>query len=203
MIGIIDYQMGNLASLTNSLGYLGFDAKVIQHADQVRTADRLILPGVGAFGDACDHLQKSGMDAAIREFVQSGKWLFGICLGLQLLFETSEESAGAAGLGLLKGSVQKFDQDMAAYPIKIPHMGWNYLNFTRDHALFNGVQNRERLYFVHSFYAVCSPLITVATSSYGYDFACAVAHENIAALQPHPEKSHSVGLKILQNFAEL
>jgi glutamine amidotransferase len=161
------------------------------------------LPGVGAFGDAANHLRQSGMDEAIKAFVGVGKPLLGVCLGLQLLFESSEESPSAIGLGLLKGAIKRFEPAKAAHAIKIPHMGWNKLVVARHSPLFEGVSSGDRLYFVHSFHAVCDENIVIGKAFYGYEFACAVQSGAIYAIQPHPEKSHNIGLQILKNFADL
>jgi glutamine amidotransferase len=195
--------MGNLASLLNSLKKIGKEAKIVREPDELSACDRAILPGVGAFGDAADHLKESAMDEAIKTFVAKGKPLLGVCLGLQLLFESSEESPKAIGLGLLKGTVKRFDPTKAAHAIKIPHMGWNKLNIARSSPLFEGVSDGDRLYFVHSYHAVCDESIAIGRAFYGYEFVCAVQSANIYAIQPHPEKSSDVGLRILKNFAEL
>ena len=202
-IGIIDYQMGNLASLINSVAQIGHKAEVVRDAQKLSQYGKLILPGVGAFGDAADHLKQSGLDEAIKSYVSEGGWLFGICLGMQMLFAASEESPGKAGLGLLPGGVKRFDPLRAAHPIKIPHMGWNRLKLHHHSPLFAGIEEGERLYFVHAYHAECDAAYTVASCFYGYDFTAAVQHENLLGLQPHPEKSHTAGLKILKNFAEL
>lgn len=202
-IGIIDYQMGNLASLINSVEKVGFQAEVIRDPDALKRFEKLILPGVGAFGDAADHLKESGLDEAIKAHVAAGKWLFGICLGMQMLFKSSEESPGKTGLSLLPGSVKRFDPARAAHPIKIPHMGWNRLRLHHHSPLFNGTREGERLYFVHAYHAECDAAQMIASCFYGYEFAAAVQHDNLLGLQPHPEKSHTAGLKILKNFAEL
>ncbi|GHV02138.1 imidazole glycerol phosphate synthase subunit HisH [Campylobacterota bacterium] len=202
-IGIVDYQMGNLASLQNSLAVIGSAARIVRDPCELRSLDKLILPGVGAFGDAADHLHKSGLDEAITAFVRAGKPLFGICLGMQMLFERSEESIGAKGLGLLAGEVKRFDPTQAAHPIKIPHMGWNAVHTRHKSPLFEGLNDGDRLYFVHSFHAVCNESETILSAFYGYEFPAAVGHDNIFGLQPHPEKSHKTGLEILQNFTEL
>ncbi|MDR2905459.1 MAG: imidazole glycerol phosphate synthase subunit HisH [Helicobacteraceae bacterium] len=201
MIGVVDYQMGNLASLINSLAKIDRAAFVARKADDLAHCEKLILPGVGAFGDAAKHLKESGLDEAIKDFVRSGRYILGVCLGLQIMFEGSEESEGAAGLGFFKGKVTRFDPARAAHPIKIPHMGWNEIISRRPSRLFTNLADRERLYFVHSYHA---PLEAAsATSFYGYDFASAVESDNIFGVQPHPEKSHNAGLTILRNFADM
>ncbi|MDR1452159.1 MAG: imidazole glycerol phosphate synthase subunit HisH [Helicobacteraceae bacterium] len=201
MIGIVDYKMGNLASLLNSLNKIGAEAKIVKEPSELALCDRAALPGVGAFGDAADHLKQSGMDKAIKEFAQSGKPLLGVCLGLQLLFERSEESPNALGLGLLKGTIRRFDPLKAAHSIKIPHMGWNKTLFTRPSPLFSGLESGVRLYFVHGYHVVCDESVVIARAFYGYEFVCAIESGNIFAIQPHPEKSHDAGLRVLTNFA--
>jgi glutamine amidotransferase len=202
VIAVVDYKMGNLASLLNSLKSIGAEAKIVRDPSELSRCDRAILPGVGAFGDAAEHLKTSGLDEAIGVFARSGKALLGVCLGLQLLFESSEESPKARGLGLLRGRVKRFDPLKAAHPIKIPHMGWNKLLITRQTPLFEGVSSGDRLYFVHSYHAVCDDeSIVIAKAFYGNEFVCAIQSDNIFAIQPHPEKSHNIGLRILKNFA--
>ena len=204
MIGIIDYKMGNLASLRNSFEKIGVPVRVLHAPEELAGCDKIVLPGVGAFGDAADHLAQYGFDKALAEFVATGKPLLGICLGMQLLFAASEESPGAKGLGLVDGTVKRFDKNRAAHPIKIPHMGWNRMEIRHDSPLFAGLENGFYLYFVHGYHgADCPDNETVATCYYGYDFPAAVAKGNVFGLQPHPEKSHETGLKILKNFAEL
>ena len=201
-IGIIDYQMGNLASLVNSLAKVGHEAQIVRDPAAIASFGHLILPGVGAFGDAMAHLKESGMDEALKAYAQSGRWLLGICLGLQVLFEKSAESPGVEGLGLIPGEVVRFDPAQAVHPIKIPHMGWNRTEQQTPSPLFEGVDSGERLYFVHTYHALCGES-TIATACYGYRFTAAVNQNNLFGLQPHPEKSHNTGLKILKNFTEL
>ncbi len=203
MIGIIDYQMGNLASLVNSLERVGASGEIVRDPQSLERFSHLILPGVGAFGDAVGHLRESGMDRAILAHVERGGHLLGICLGLQVLFESSEESPGVAGLGLLPGRVVRFDPKRAAYPIKIPHMGWNRLSGEVRSPLFDCVEAGERLYFVHAYHISCPDSIVSARADYGYPFVAAVSKGNLYGIQPHPEKSHTAGLQILKNFTEL
>lgn len=209
MIAIVDYGMGNLRSVQKALQKLGFDAEITTDADEVRRADKLILPGVGAFGAAMTNLRSAGLDVAIREFIESGKPFFGICLGLQLLFDFSEESWGAEreqGLGILRGKVVRFPEgltDGQGKPLKVPHIGWNALHFTRRDALFDGVEEGSHVYFVHSYFPVPEQdEVVTAVSDYGVTFCCAVRRDNVRAVQFHPEKSSTVGLRILRNFAE-
>ncbi|MDD5052815.1 MAG: imidazole glycerol phosphate synthase subunit HisH [Sulfuricurvum sp.] len=203
MIAIVDYNMGNLASVKNAFDLLG--EKVVVESDPVKlcTYDKLILPGVGAFADAMEHLKSRGMDEAIKEYASSGKYLLGICLGMQLLFESSEEFGVNEGLDLIKGRVVAFDTSRFITPLKVPHMGWNRM-FTTAHPLFEGLDSAHYLYFVHSYHALCSDQNdSIGESEYGYRFTSAVAHENVMGIQPHPEKSHDNGLTILKNFIKL
>lgn len=203
MIGIVDYNMGNLASVKNAFDLLGEKVIVESNPDKLGEYDKLILPGVGAFGDAMEHLKTRGMDQAVKEYAKSGKYLLGICLGMQLLFESSEEFGVTDGLGLIKGRVVAFDSSRFHTPLKVPHMGWNRM-FTKEHPLFEGLDEAHYLYFVHSYHAICSNAAdSIGESVYGYRFTSAVAHDNVMGIQPHPEKSHQNGLKILQNFIKL
>lgn len=203
MIGIVDYNMGNLASVKNAFDLLGEKVVVESDPDKLHTYDKLILPGVGAFADAMEHLKSRGMDQAVREYAQSGKYLLGICLGMQLLFESSEEFGISEGLGLIKGRVVAFDSSRFHTPLKVPHMGWNRM-FTKKHPLFDGLDEAHYLYFVHSYHAVCTDEEdSIGESVYGYRFTSAVAHNNVMGIQPHPEKSHENGLSILKNFINL
>lgn len=203
MIGIVDYNMGNLASVKNAFDLLGEKVSVESNPDKLGEYDKLILPGVGAFGDAMEHLKSRGMDQAVKEYAKSGKYLLGICLGMQLLFESSEEFGVTDGLSLIKGRVVAFDSSRFHTPLKVPHMGWNRM-FTKEHPLFEGLDEAHYLYFVHSYHAICSnDADSIGESVYGYRFTSAVAHNNVMGIQPHPEKSHQNGLKILQNFIKL
>ena len=203
MIAIVDYNMGNLASVKNAFDLLGEHVVVESDPDKLQTYDRIILPGVGAFGDAMEHLRERGMDQAVREYAQSGKYLLGICLGMQLLFESSEEFGISEGLGLIKGRVVAFDTSRFHTPLKVPHMGWNRM-FTQSHSLFEGLDEAHYLYFVHSYHALCTNASdSIGESVYGYRFTSAVAHDNVMGIQPHPEKSHQNGLNILKNFINI
>lgn len=203
MIGIVDYRMGNLASVMNALDQAGEKATIESDPDKLHQYDRIILPGVGAFADAMEHLQERGMDQAVKEYAASGKHLLGICLGMQLLFDSSEEFGFTKGLGLISGNVIAFDTGRFSSPLKVPHMGWNRM-FTKDHPLFKGMDEAHYLYFVHSYHAVCTNSEdSIGESVYGYRFTSAVGRENVMGIQPHPEKSHQNGLKILENFIRL
>ncbi|MBN2815854.1 MAG: imidazole glycerol phosphate synthase subunit HisH [Campylobacterales bacterium] len=203
MIGIVDYNMGNLASVQNAFLKLGTQTVVESNPEKFADYDKLILPGVGAFGDAMEHLRERKMIDSIKAFAASGKPVLGICLGMQLLFESSEEFGEHEGLGLIEGHVQAFDESEFAEKLKVPHMGWNRM-FTKEHPLFIGLDKEHYLYFVHSFHVVCkNKEDVIGETDYGYMFTSAVAHNNVMGIQPHPEKSHENGLKILENFINL
>ncbi len=199
--------MGNLASVINAFAKVGADATLESDPSKLNQYDKLILPGVGAFGDAMEHLKKNGMDEAVIAFAATGKPLLGICLGMQLLFESSEEFAedeyGTQGLGLIPGKVVAFDEDKFDHHLKVPHMGWNELFQQKETALFSELPKDFYLYFVHSFHAVCDNQYAIGKTHYGYEFVSAVQNGNVYGIQPHPEKSHANGLKIIENFAKL
>ena len=201
--------MGNLASVINAFEMIGANIAVESDPAQLKNYDKLILPGVGAFGDAMEHLQENGMDEAIKAYAQSGKPLLGICLGMQLLFESSEEFGNHKGLGLIEGKVVAFDKARFDQKLKVPHMGWNEMfqqHVGADQCvcpLFAGLDNEFYLYFVHSYHAVCEDQYAIGKTYYGYEFVSAVNKENIYGIQPHPEKSHENGLKIIKNFVTL
>ncbi len=203
MIGIVDYNMGNLASVKNAFAKLGQETVVESDPSKFKDYDKLVLPGVGAFGDAMEHLRERNMIEPLREFAKSEKYMLGICLGMQLLFESSEEFGSNEGLGLIKGKVVPFDMSKFDEPLKVPHMGWNKM-FTKEHPLFKNLDEGHYLYFVHSYHAVCdNEEDVIGTTEYGYSFASAVACGNVMGIQPHPEKSHKNGLHILENFINL
>ncbi len=203
MVAIVDYNMGNLASVQNAFKKVGIKADVESDPHKLKEYEKLILPGVGAFGDAMEHLKERGMDEALKEFAKSGKYMMGICLGLQLLFDSSEEFGKHQGLGLIQGEVKAFDTTKFLEPLKVPHMGWNRM-FTKEHPLFSGLDEEHYLYFVHSYHVVPKEQSNIiGTTIYGYEFVSAVAKENVLGIQPHPEKSHSNGLKIIENFSKL
>ena len=200
MIGIIDYGVGNLFSLKSSLEAIGQQVFVSGDARELEKADRLILPGVGAFGDAADKLRKTGLDAFVRQQAAAGKPLMGICLGMQLLFESSEDYGLHAGLGLLKGKVVAMEGKLPG-DLKIPHMGWNGLRITKpDSRLLQRIKEGDYVYFVHSFYASGCEDSLAADTEYGAAITAAVEKDNIFGCQFHPEKSGSVGLEILRGF---
>ncbi len=201
MIAIIDYGVGNLFSLCSSFKSLGADIIVTGDIKEIRKADKLILPGVGAFKDAADKLRSLGLDKVIKEEVAKGKAIMGICLGMQMLFEKSYEYGEHKGLGLLKGEVIGMNGTIPA-SLKIPHIGWNALHFVKDSPLFKYIKNGDCVYFVHSFYADGCDESLIATAEYGKELTAAVNKNNIFGCQFHPEKSGEVGLKILKAFCE-
>lgn len=203
MIAIVDYGVGNLFSLKSSLGMIGADALVTGDADEIRRADKIILPGVGAFEDAANKLRSTGLDKVVAEQAKSGKVMMGICLGMQLLFERSFEYGEHKGLGLIKGDVVDMRPVISA-ELKVPHIGWNALHMTKpEHPLFRYIQNGDCVYFVHSFYAANCDDALLATAEYGKELTAAVASDNVIGCQFHPEKSGKVGLNILRAFCEL
>ena len=203
MIAIIDYGVGNLFSLKSSLGMIGAQAVVSGDAQALRSADRLILPGVGAFGDARKKLAQTGLDAALCREAEQGKPVMGICLGMQMLFEKSLEYGEHEGLGLIPGEVVPMAGRLPA-GLKIPHIGWNALNMKRpDHPLMKYTDSGDCVYFVHSFFADHCAESVIATAEYGIDVTAAVARGNVLGCQFHPEKSGTVGLGILKAFCEL
>lgn len=202
MTVIIDYGVGNLFSLKSSFAAIGEDAVVTSDIDIIEKADRIILPGVGAFEDAIAKLRSGGLDVVLKEQAEKGKLLMGICLGMQLLFDKSYEYGEHLGLGLIKGEVRPF-KGVIRDELKIPHMGWNPLNIKKsDHPLLKYTNEGDCVYFVHSYYAVDCDEAVIATSKYDIDVTAAVAKGNIYGCQFHPEKSGEVGLKILKAFCE-
>lgn len=200
MIAIIDYGAGNLRSVRNALIHLGADVTTASTPDQMAGADKIVLPGVGAFGAGMDALRAAGFEEPICRAAQAGVPLLGICLGMQYLFESSDEMGQHRGLGLLPGRVTRFAFDQP----KVPHMGWNQLHLRRDHPLLDGVPDGGYAYFVHSYYVeAADPADVLAVTDYGIEFVSMVARGNVFGIQPHPEKSQSVGLRVLKNFMEL
>jgi imidazole glycerol-phosphate synthase subunit HisH len=219
MIAIIDYGAGNLGSVHKAFKHIGADVLVTADADVVARADKLVLPGVGAFAHCMAGLAGVRLAEATKTFITSGRPFLGICVGLQMLFEESEEMGSTPGLGVLPGRVVRFQFDdgrrttddgqicnpqSAVRNLKVPHVGWNVLDFREDAPLFQGLSQGDRVYFVHSYYPepADSSCVT-ATTDYGYAFCCAVQRGNVHATQFHPEKSGAVGLQILRNFAAL
>ena len=201
MIAVVDYGVGNLFSLTSSLSAIGAESIVTGDPERIRAADKIILPGVGAFEDARRKLSESGLDKVVIEEARRGKKLLGICLGMQMLFERSYEYGVHEGLGLLRGSVVGMEGRIPA-ELKIPHIGWNSLNIKKEHPIFKYVKEGDFVYFVHSYYAEGCEESLLATSEYGRELTAAVAFDNVTGTQFHPEKSGEVGLSILKAFWE-
>lgn len=200
MIAITDYGAGNLHSVKNALDYLGAKSIITGDADKIAAADKVILPGVGAFGDAMESLRKSGLDAVIKETAKSGKPLLGICLGLQLMFQKSEESPNVEGLGIFDGKIVKIPDR----GLKIPHIGWNDLEIAKSSRILKNLGDKPYVYFVHSYYLNADDESVVsAYTNYGERLGVAVERDNVFAVQFHPEKSGDTGLTILKNFTEI
>lgn len=202
MIAIVDYGVGNLFSLKSSFSAVGANAVVTGDKNEIRNADKIILPGVGAFGDAAEKLFQSGLAEVILNEAEKGKPIMGICLGMQLLFDKSYEYGEHKGLGLIHGNIRPI-ADVIPKGLKIPHIGWNALDFQKESPINKYINNGDFVYFVHSFYAADCEENTVATAEYGAPLTAAVQNKNVFGCQFHPEKSGEVGLKILRAFAEL
>ena len=202
MLAIIDYGVGNLFSLQCSLKKIGVEAVVTKDADVIKNADRIILPGVGAFGDAAEKLRATGLVDVIKEQAQSGKPFLGICLGMQLLFDKGYEYGEHDGLGFIKGNVIPLEGKIPA-ELNIPHMGWNALSLDKNCPLFKHIEDGHCVYFVHSYFATDCNESVVATAEYGIPVTAAVCKGNIFGCQFHPEKSGETGLKILKAFCEI
>lgn len=201
MIAVIDYDAGNIKSVEKAVQLLGQEVVVTRDRDEILGADKVILPGVGAFGDAMEKLRQYGLDQVIHEVVGNGTPFLGICLGLQLLFERSDETPGVEGLGVLKGEILKIPDTPG---LKIPHMGWNSLTFPREGRLFTNLPEEPYVYFVHSYYLkAADESIVTAVTEYGTTIHASVESGNVFACQFHPEKSSGVGLQILKNFVGL
>ena len=201
MIAIIDYDAGNIKSVEKALQSLGEEVIITRDEDVLLLADKVILPGVGAFGDAMERLNEYGLISVIKKIVENKTPFLGICLGLQLLFDSSEEAPGVKGLGILPGKIVRFPSDRG---LKIPQIGWNSLTQPNKGRLFKGIDDGEFVYFVHSYYLMAEDMSdVVATTEYGVTVHASVERDNIFACQFHPEKSSNVGLKILKNFIDL
>lgn len=199
MISIIDYGMGNLASVKNAFYKIGCEAEIVSEPEAIIAADKVVLPGVGAFADAIGHLRNKGIDQSLQEVVRKKIPLLGICLGMQLLFSESYENGLYKGLDIIPGTVEKF-----VIEHKVPHMGWNSIDMKADSKLFAGLSSGSFFYFVHSYYVIPQDSDVIAANcNYGLEFCCAVEKENIFATQFHPEKSSDCGLQILKNFGEI
>ncbi len=199
MIQIIDYGRGNLNNVVKSFMNFGYQAEIIDQPKSTKDISGLVLPGVGAFGDSMDSLNEKGFTSYIRDYVTSRKPFLGICLGLQLIFEQSDEFGVQKGIGLLKGRVIRFD-----IAEKVPHIGWNQVEFKKESGIFKEVPDESYFYFVHSYYVIPEdPSVTTTTSHYGIDFTSAIQYKNVYATQFHPEKSQKIGLQVIKNFGEL
>lgn len=200
MVAIIDYDAGNIKSVEKAIISLGEEAVITRDRDEILAADHVILPGVGAFGDAMEKIRNYGLEEVIAEVIHRNTPFLGICLGLQLLFESSEESVGVKGLGVLKGKIVRIPDDAG---LKIPHIGWNSLEYPKKGRLFEGIPENSYVYFVHSYYLQAEEDIVVATTEYATHIHASVEKGNVFACQFHPEKSSEVGLKILENFIHI
>lgn len=201
MVAIIDYGAGNLSSVKKALDFLGADNKITMDKNEILSASHVILPGVGSYGDAVISMRSKGIDDTVRIAAKSGKPFLGICLGLQLLFDGSEESPGVSGLGLLSGVISKIPNNSE---LKVPHVGWNSVSVKKTDGLFSNISNESYFYFVHSYYLHGAPKEIVAgKTDYGVPIECAVQQGNLWATQFHPEKSSEAGLKLLKNFLAL
>lgn len=203
MIAIVDYEMGNLRSVHKAFETQGYNASVTSSADAIKKADGLVLPGVGAFGDCLKNLREKGLLEPIKDFISSGRPFLGICLGLQALFNESEESPGVKGLGVFKGKVTKFSE-LPQNGLKVPQIGWNQIEFDHPTSVMKNVPQKSWFYFVHSYYVEPEDKdLNLVRSDYGVQFTAAVEKDNVFACQFHPEKSGELGLRIVRNFAEL
>lgn len=207
MIAIIDYDIGNLRSVQKALEHVGGDAQLITTPQQLARADKVVLPGVAAFGDAIEELRSLGLVEPLREAVARGMPFLGFCLGLQMLFDTSSENGMHEGLGILPGKVVRFDfssAELAGHSLSIPHMGWNQLRFSKNCPMLDGIDEDAYVYFAHSYHVVPDDETVIATTTdYGHEFVSSVWKDNIFATQFHPEKSQTVGLKLLENFVRI
>lgn len=207
MIAVVDYGMGNLRSVQKALEYVGLDACLTSDSSVIKTADALVLPGVGAFRDCMDNLKRLELEESIRFFIKTGKPFLGICLGLQVLFSTSEEFGLTEGFDIIKGKVIAFDRKMkdkeTGETLKVPHMGWNRIKIKGKSPILKGIKDGEFFYFVHSYYVKPSDeSVVLTTTDYGVEFVSSVWKDNIVATQFHPEKSQRAGLKVLENFGK-
>ena len=207
MIAIIDYDIGNLRSVQKALEHVGADARLITTPAELAKADKVVLPGVAAFGDAIAELRSMGIADPLADAVRAGMPFLGFCLGLQMLFDTSEEDGVHKGLGVLPGKVVKFDfssEQLAGHRLSIPHMGWNQVNVRKPCPMLDGIDDGAFVYFAHSYYvAPEDESIIATTTNYGLEFTSSVWKDNIFATQFHPEKSQKVGLRLLENFVKI
>ena len=198
MIAIVDYGIGNLGSVTKAFRHLGAETVLSGDPTVLASAEALVLPGDGAFGATMDEVRRRGLEPVLQGAAESGRTLLGICIGMQLLFEESEEHGRHQGLGLLPGRVRRLPDDLT-----VPHMGWNRLRARRPHALFEGIADGAHVYFVHSYYCEAPAEVVVATTDYGQELAAVVGRGNVIGMQFHPEKSQAVGLKLVENFVRM
>ncbi|MCL4477603.1 MAG: imidazole glycerol phosphate synthase subunit HisH [Deltaproteobacteria bacterium] len=201
MITIVDYGMGNLRSVEKAIASFGTKVIISKDPDQISNADKLILPGVGAFGDGMINIRSYGIEQAIKDFVKTGKLMLGICLGMQMLFEECDENPGVQGLGLIKGGVKGFKQaGIKSQGLKVPHIGWNSVEQVKYSFIFEGIKDKSYFYFVHSYYPAPLEDVTIGNTGYGIAFTSVVQRDNVIATQFHPEKSQQNGLSMLSNF---
>ncbi|AEA34473.1 imidazole glycerol phosphate synthase subunit HisH [Hippea maritima] len=199
LITIIDYESGNVRSVSKAIEFVGFNSKVTHNKEEILSSDGVVLPGVGAFGDCMDKLKKYRLVDVIYKVIEKKKPFLGICVGLHLLFEESEEFGIHKGFGLVKGRVVRFRGN----GLKVPHMGWNTVNIKKQNKIFNGIKDNSFFYFVHSYYGVALDETEIASCDYGVSFTAAVNKDNMWGVQFHPEKSQGVGLKLLKNFCDI
>ena len=204
-IAIIDFKLSNLFSVAHACEYVGIDAKITSDPKDLAEADSLILPGVGAFGDAMKNLDSFGLTEAIKKHIKSNKPFMGVCLGMQLLFETSEEFGSHKGLGIFKGRVSKFEAEVDGKKLRVPHIGWDKININKKSELFEGIKDQDFMYFVHSYFCIPDDrdIIATTTNYDGFKFVSAVSKNNVFAVQFHPEKSGKNGPRIYSNFKKL
>jgi glutamine amidotransferase len=197
-IAVVDYGGANLGSVLKAFRHVGAPAELSADPAVLGRADALVVPGDGAFGATVNEIRERGLDGLIREAVADGRWVLGICIGMQVLFEESEEHGRHRGLGLLAGRVRRLEDGLP-----VPHMGWNRLRWPRPHPLLEGIETGSHVYFVHSYFCDAAPDVVVATTDYGRDFAAIVARDNVLGVQFHPEKSQAPGLRLIENFVRL
>lgn len=200
MVAIIDYGAGNLQSVKKALDFLGYESEITMDREKILSASHVILPGVGSFGDAMASIRERGLEDAIKQAASGEKHFLGICLGLQLMFEKSDETPGVEGLGIFKGDIVKIPSENG---LKVPHMGWNSINLKQTDGIFSGIRDGSYFYFVHSYYLKnAEPDVVAATAQYGVEIECAIQKGRVCATQFHPEKSSETGLRLLKNFME-
>jgi len=203
LIGILNFDMGNIGSVVNMFKKIGVQSIVVNTEAQLEQCDKYILPGVGAFNSGMKNIKTSSLyPPLVKKILEENRPILGICLGMQLLFEKSDEGT-EKGLCWIPGTVKKFQFDSAKNDLKIPHMGWNYINREKKSSIFGEAVDKERYYYVHSYHVCCDDKFVLARATYGYEFVCSVQKGNIYGMQFHPEKSHKFGLKLFKNFAEL